>query len=239
MKIYKFFFLFIIIFFSNLIYSQEKELKEESIKSNNLKEIEEQWLRELKKQDVPKAVDSEKQKNTVSADEPPSVFSLVIRFVITLAIFGFLFYYFIRFLKKKNLILNQENSPVQILATIPLMSGKFLQIVDIAGQLMVLGISENNVNLIQIIEKSTVSEQIRLWFENQKNKTVLEKSLWKDLVKKLFGEKFSLWHQGEKKMRNFYSELTNQKNEKIKIEDLNDLLKLQKEKLKQWSQNQL
>ncbi|GIX41088.1 MAG: hypothetical protein KatS3mg129_0821 [Leptospiraceae bacterium] len=236
---------------------EEKSLyeKQNINKQDPIKDIENDWLKELKKETDPSNTDKnqtvlqneekekKEQENQTLFGESPSFIGIFIRFVLILGIFGISFYYVIQYFKRKNLILSDSFSPIQVLASIPIMSGKFLQIVDVAGQIMILGVSENNINLIQIVENSLVAEKIRLWHEEYKKKQMLNQFQLKDILNKIFGNQFSFWHNEEKQVQNnknnFYSYLNNQPSDNdVKWEDLEELLEIQKEKLKRFKKQQ-
>jgi len=227
------FFVIVLFFGINSLYS-EPILE----KNSEIKEIEKNWLKELNKieKETTNPVNNPQSptnpKQTLFG-EGPSFIELFIRFVLILGIFGASFYFVIKYFKKKNLILNDAFAPIQVLASIPIMSGKFLQIVDVAGQIMILGISENNVSLIQIVENSIVSEKIRLWHEEYKKKQNVPPIQWNNILEKIFGKPFSFWHEDTEKQnkRDFLSYLNNQPSE-VRWDDLQQLLEIQKNKLK-------
>ncbi len=66
---------------------------------------------------------------------------------------------------------------VQLLLSIPLVQGKFLQIVDVAGQILVLGVSEAGVQLLMKLEEGIYVDRIRLWQSRQKA-GVSQKGSW-------------------------------------------------------------
>jgi len=227
------FFAIVLIFGINSLYS-EPNLK----KNSEIQEIEKNWLKELNKIEKettnpvnnPESPSNSKQ---TLFGEGPSLIELFIRFILILGIFGTSFYFVIKYFKKKNLILNDTFAPIQVLASIPIMSGKFLQIVDVAGQIMILGVSENNVSLIQIVENSIVSEKIRLWHEEYKKKQNVPPFQWKNILDKIFSKPFSFWHENSEihNKRDFLSYLNNQPTE-VRWDDLQQLLEIQKNKLK-------
>jgi len=226
----------------------EKNLK--NVETDTIKEIEKDWLQELnkKKEITPNQIqnqikDQENEKDIKNQKanllgEAPSFIEIFIRFILILAIFGISFYYVIRYFKKKNYIMNDNLSPIQVLASIPIMSGKFLQIVDVAGQIMILGVSENNINLIQIVENSIIAEKIRLWHEEYKKKQSINQIQIRTIIDKLLGKGFSFWYEEKNKNnKNFFSQLTNQPySEEHKWNELQELLQIQKDKLKRFTE---
>jgi flagellar protein FliO/FliZ len=81
-------------------------------------------------------------------------------FVIGILIGGF--YFFFKFITKKVGIAAVGQEVITILSVVPLGQNKFLQVVDIAGKVYVLGVSDNNINLITEIKEKDDVDRIRL-----------------------------------------------------------------------------
>lgn len=238
MKNFKKIFIVILILKMSFIFPQTLEKR---TKTNELNQIEESWLKEFqnsKNQNSNLQSENDQEKNTNTQKnllgEAPSFINLFSKFILVLLLFGIFLYFLVQYFKKKNLIVNQTSSPVKILGSIPLMSGKYLQIIDLLGQIMIIGISENNITLIQTVENSRIAEKIRLWYEeNQKR---MSQTSWDftEILNKIFGGQFSFWHKDQnlKKKRNFYTELKDRETNEIFLEDLEELLRFQKDKLK-------
>lgn len=231
--------------------SKKIENTQNNINQNeSYKEIEKNWLQELKKEKLENSQNNntettnevtleskENSQNQTIFGEAPSFISIFFRFIMILVVFAAIIIIMIRYFKKKNLILTNHTGPIEVLASIPLMSGKFLQIVDIAGQIVILGISEHNISLVQVVDNSVIAEKIRLWRENFKKKEKESQWNWKDFISKLFGENFNLWHHKTDNTKSFYSELVqNQENDNIKFDELMELLEIQKKKLKRYEE---
>ncbi len=247
-------FLFFFINMINLSSEPKNEKKIENFQNNvyqneSYKEIEKNWLQELKKE---KHINTESNntetkqfimesienpQNQTIFGEAPSFISIFFRFIMILVVFTSIIMIMIKYFKKKNLILTNHTGPIEVLASIPLMSGKFLQIVDIAGQIVILGISEHNISLVQVVDNSVIAEKIRLWRENYKKRERELQWDWKEILSKILGNHFSLWHNKIDNSKSFYSELVqNQDKENIKFDDLMQLLEIQKKKLKRYEQ---
>lgn len=226
----------------NLIFPQTIE---KPSKTNELNQIEESWLKEFQntknqkpslqeENDQVKNESTTNQKNLMG--EAPSFINLFLKFIFVLFLFGIFLYFLIQYFKKKNLIVNQTLSPVKILGSIPLMSGKYLQIIDLVGQIMIIGISENNITLIQTVENSRIAEKIRLWYEENQKRISQTQWDFSEILNKIFGGQFSFWHNDKnlKKQRNFYTELKDRESNEILLEDLEELIRFQKDKLKNF-----
>lgn len=100
--------------------------------------------------------------------EPPSFSSAILRFVVFIFLLGFLLYFALRFFRSRNQKLSHGAEEVaQVLLSLPLVQGKFLQIVDVAGQLLVLGVSEAGVQLLTSINDGISADRVRLWQSRQ------------------------------------------------------------------------
>ncbi len=83
----------------------------------------------------------------------------------TLLILGVLvggFYYFFRYVTKKTGVQVMGEEVMQILSIVPIGQNKFLQVVDLAGKLLVLGVTDNNINVITEVTDKTEIDRIRL-----------------------------------------------------------------------------
>jgi flagellar protein FliO/FliZ len=83
----------------------------------------------------------------------------------TLLVLGFMvggFYYFLRFVTRRAGISPAGGAVLQVLSMIPLGQNKFLQVVDLAGRVLVLGVSDNSINLIMEIRDKDEIDRIRL-----------------------------------------------------------------------------
>jgi flagellar biogenesis protein FliO len=64
-------------------------------------------------------------------------------------------------LKNKNRIVT-DSEIIKVLATYPLAANRVIQVVDIAGQVLILGVSDSSINLITEISDKEVIDRIRL-----------------------------------------------------------------------------
>ena len=105
------------------------------------------------------------------------------------------FYLVMRFLKNKTGSLGGGNDLVQVIASVPLVQGKFIQIVDLAGKLMVLGVADSGVNMLAEIEDSRTADRIRLWQSNRVAGAALPEGLLEKLTGLIKGGDFRFWNQ--------------------------------------------
>jgi flagellar protein FliO/FliZ len=83
----------------------------------------------------------------------------------TLIIIGLLvggFYYFFRFVTKKTGIQLLGKDVAHVLSVVPLGPNRYLQVVDIAGRVLVLGVTDTNINFITEITEKDEIDRIRV-----------------------------------------------------------------------------
>ncbi len=81
-------------------------------------------------------------------------------FILGLMVGGF--YYFFRFVSRKAGIQLGGSEVAQVLSVVPLGQNKFIQIVDLAGRMLVLGVTDANINLIAEIKDKEEIDRIRV-----------------------------------------------------------------------------
>lgn len=215
------------------------------------KAIEESWMKELQGEGAP-AQESESEQPAAQPgtaepeaaqpatppgalfadDAAPSFIGLLFRFVLIAGLMGGGLYLFVRFFKKKAGILHPQEGPVEVLASVPLMPGKFLQIVDLAGQLLVLGVSEQGVRLVYEIDSATTAERIRLWHQSRPKPTAT--SLLDAVQKSIKQGEFKFWGGERVKDRPDFMDLLNgeKTGEDVPPDRLKDLLQMQNRKIR-------
>ncbi len=95
-------------------------------------------------------------------EEGDSYLSLVFKtfLVVGLLIVGFLFFY--RFVTKKIGFPAVGGDVSTVLAIVPIGQNKYLQVIDLAGKVLVIGIADNSINLITEITDDEEKDRIRL-----------------------------------------------------------------------------
>ena len=170
-----------------------------------------------------------------ATEEGPSFLSLLFRFVLFMGLMGAGFYGLVRFMKKKSgMISSGPGGPVRVVASVSLMPGKYLQIVDMAGQLMVLGVGDNGVTLLQNVDDGAVADRIRLWEENKPEPA---ESFLQGLQGILKTTDLRLWRsRKEANAPNFESIMRGRADQDdVPMEDLENLLNQQTRKLRALS----
>ena len=110
---------------------------------------------------------------------------LILRTVAVLAIIVVSIFVLFRILvKNKNKIIS-DSEIIKVMATFPLAANRVIQIVDIGGKFLVLGVTDSNINLITTIEDKEVIDNIRLFYSKEK----AQKTGFKDQFLKILGGK--------------------------------------------------
>lgn len=104
----------------------------------------------------------------------------IIKMIIILGIMVGGFYYFFKFVSKKTGINVHGEDMIQILASSAVGQNKYIQIIDVAGSILVLGITDGNINLITEITNREQIEHIRILGAD--NKPAMEGN-FQDLLK--------------------------------------------------------
>ena len=87
---------------------------------------------------------------------------MIFKTILVLIIFGLGFYFFFKYVSKKAGLPNVGRGVVQVLAVSPVGQNRFIQIVDIAGKVMVLGVTEGSITMITEITGRDDIDRIRL-----------------------------------------------------------------------------
>ena len=114
----------------------------------------------------------------VAEQDTPSFFTSILRFLFFILLLILGLYITLRLFRKRlhtHLLPNNHNELVQVILSIPLVQGKFLQIVDVAGQLLILGTSEAGIQLLSKVDDGITADRIRLW-KSQEEPTLSKKN---------------------------------------------------------------
>ena len=94
-------------------------------------------------------------------EEESSVW-MFIKMILVLGIFAGGFYYFYRFVTKKAGISMFGGEAIKVLSVVHLGQNKFLQLIDVAGKVMVIGVSDNSISLLSEISDKDQVDRIRI-----------------------------------------------------------------------------
>jgi flagellar biosynthetic protein FliO len=94
--------------------------------------------------------------------EEESASWLIVKTIFVLALFIGGFYYFYKFVTQKSGFNLSGQEAIRILSTVGLGTNKFIQIIDVAGKIFLLGVTDNNINLLTEINDKEDIDRIRL-----------------------------------------------------------------------------
>ncbi len=87
---------------------------------------------------------------------------LVLRTLGVLAVIIIGMYFLFRLLIKKRNRIVTDTDIIKVLATYPLASNRLIQVVEIASKIMILGVTDSNINLITEVEDGELVDKIEL-----------------------------------------------------------------------------
>lgn len=86
----------------------------------------------------------------------------IVKMIIVLGIMAGGFYYFFKFISKKTGVNARGEGIIQTLAALPVGQNKYVQIVDIAGRILILGVTDGGISLITEITDREQIDRIRI-----------------------------------------------------------------------------
>ncbi|MCL2025964.1 MAG: flagellar biosynthetic protein FliO [Leptospirales bacterium] len=96
------------------------------------------------------------------------------------------FYYFFRYISKKTGINARGGDIMRTVAVLPIGQNKHIQVVDLAGKLLVIGVADNGINLITEITDKDNIDRIR-FMDSYDDKASGGSSTFQDFLKKRIG----------------------------------------------------
>jgi flagellar biogenesis protein FliO len=93
---------------------------------------------------------------------------LILRTIAVLAVIVVVIYLIFRYLLKGRNRIIADTEMIRVLATFPLAANRLVKVVDIAGKILVLGVTDSNINLITEIEDKEVVDRLRLLSSKEK-----------------------------------------------------------------------
>lgn len=148
--------------------AESKKIKTiEAKKTQNTNVQANQTDKEEKNTDDTEKINPTDQQNNLYDYEKPvaedeSYSWMIIKTIIVLGLMVSVFYYFFKFVTKKTGIHPIGREVIKILSMIPVGQNKYLHVVDLAGKIMVIGVSDSNINLITEIKDKDEIDRIRL-----------------------------------------------------------------------------
>ena len=94
--------------------------------------------------------------------EEDSAAWMIIKTILVLGLFIGGFYMFFKFVSQKAGLSISGGEAIQILSTVSLGTNKFVQIIDVAGKVFLLGVTDSSINLLTEIKDREEIDRIRL-----------------------------------------------------------------------------
>ena len=110
---------------------------------------------------------------------------LILRTIAVLAVIIIAIYLVFRFLLKGRRAVSADTDMIKVLATFPIAANRLIKVVDIAGKLLVLGVTDSNINLITEVEDKETADRIKLL----SSKESAERGTFREQFFKLLGGK--------------------------------------------------
>ncbi len=221
-----------LIFLRGAIFSQsEKESMDDALRKElGVQNSEKEVPAKIKKESVKEPNPVEERYRPKDDDS-----SLLWTLVKVLLVFGILtgaLYYILKVLSKTKNARYPVHGAMRVLSSLPVSQGKQLQIVDVSGILLVIGVSDNSVNLITEIESPDIKEKI---FHSKNTSEPPEENFLVSLLHTIKGAdlKFPGIKKNESKMENTDEALIQEvrKRQMEKLEQLkSERIKLKKGK---------
>lgn len=86
----------------------------------------------------------------------------VFKLLFILGLMGAGFFYFFRFVSRQTGIRTLGRDVVNVLSVVPIGQNKYLQVIDLDGRVLVLGVTDSNINLITEVTSKNEIDRLRL-----------------------------------------------------------------------------
>ena len=93
--------------------------------------------------------------------EEESIAWMIIKTILVIGLFIGGFYMFFRFVTQKAGLHISGQEAIQILSVVPVGTNKFIQIIDVAGKVFLIGVSDNSISLLTEIRDRVDIDRIR------------------------------------------------------------------------------
>lgn len=113
----------------------------------------------------------------------PSMFSLLVKLMLSLIIVGGLAYLTIRFLKK-NAQITGSSENISVLDQFALGMNKGLFIVEVADKVLVLGVTDHNINFLYEIKDSKIIDELRTRAAERESQPIIPPRFWEVILSK-------------------------------------------------------
>ncbi|MCB1177871.1 MAG: FliO/MopB family protein [Leptospiraceae bacterium] len=101
-----------------------------------------------------------RERYAVEEESSSTLLWILVKISLVLAILVGAFYYILQYLSKNKISRYPVQGEMKILSSIPVGPGKELQMVEISGMILVIGVSENSISMIKEIDDVNLKEKI-------------------------------------------------------------------------------
>lgn len=143
---------------------QEKKEKQTSEKNENTEK--EKSEKETKTADKKPDKKESTEKNPVlerydsSKEDAPSLLWILLKVFFVLAVLVGVFYYLLRLISRNRNLKFPVQGAMRVLSTLPLGPNKELQLVEVSGMLVLVGVTDNSISLIKEIDSPEIKQKI-------------------------------------------------------------------------------
>ncbi len=115
---------------------------------------------------VEEATPSVEEKNPIkerygtTEEESSSLLWILVKIAMVFAILTGIFYFALRFLSKNRDSRFPVKGLMRVLSSLPIAGGKEVQILDVGGNLFLIGVSENSISLIKELDSPELKEKV-------------------------------------------------------------------------------
>lgn len=163
-----------------------KEAKKTEKKSEEKSENEPETVKKQDEKEADAPIRDFKEEEFAPKTEDESYIWMILKTIIIMAMLVGGFYTFFRYITKRAGIQTMGGDVMQILSVIPVGQNKFIQIVDVAGRVLLLGISDSGINLITEIKEKDEIDRLRILSTRQRPQQ--EPAGFQDFITKQIGK---------------------------------------------------
>lgn len=156
------FFIFVSSLSADELQPQETSVTEQSTPEDKLKNMDSLLQRELE--------DTPFQKETAPQEQDNGWFWQLTKTAATLGVLLLGFYGFTRLVKFRQNLPQQQYAAMKLLYSFPLQPGRQVQILEMAGRLYMLGVTETGITLLSEIQEKATIDRIKLDIDKDKDK---------------------------------------------------------------------
>lgn len=154
-------FVFCILFANSFLIAGERDemdqLLQKELGQDQAKQIEDNAKKPQEKKNEPINPVEERYKRE---EDQSSLLWTLVKIIFVFGILTAIMYYVLKFVSRNRQNLYPVRDAMRVLASLPLAPNKQIQIVDVSGMLLIIGVADGSVNLIKEIDSPDIKEKI-------------------------------------------------------------------------------